>query len=124
MALTYATSTIITCLDAVDTAVGSAGSLVILATAGTTLVSYTLGAAAFDAASSNGTMTLAGVPLATAAAAAGDADRFEIRTSGSVAIIFGNVDTSGAELNLNSMSISSGQTVTVTSFKITGGNIA
>jgi hypothetical protein len=34
----------------------------------------------------------------------------------------GSVGTTGSDLNLNSVSITSGQTVSVSSFVITGGN--
>ena len=67
-------------------------------------------------------MTLQGVPLSVAASASGTAAKAELRTNGGTTIVSGlTVGTSGSDINLTSTSITSGQTVTVTSGVITHG---
>lgn len=66
--------------------------------------------------------TLQGVPLSVAASASGTAAKAELRTNGGTVIVTGlTVGTSGSDINLTSTSITSGQTVTVTSGVITHG---
>src|ERR1700722_14461305 len=61
------------------------------------------------------TATLAGVPLSATASATGTAALAEIRDLNSVSIITGlTVNTSGADIIINSTSITSGETVTCT----------
>ncbi len=68
----------------------------------------------------SGVATLLGTPLSAAASATGTAAKAEIRDSAGNVIISGlTVGTSGSDINLNSTSISSGQTVTITSGTIT-----
>ena len=52
----------------------------------------------------------------------GTAAWFRILTSGSVACIDGTVDTSGADLNLNSVSITAAAIVQITAATFTAGN--
>jgi len=55
--------------------------------------------------------------------ATGTATHFRIwQSNGTTAVIDGDVGTSGSDLNFNSTSITSGGTVSVTSFTITAGN--
>lgn len=69
---------------------------------------------------SAGVATLLGVPLSATASATGTANKAEIRDSAGTVIISGlTVGTSGSDINLNSVAISSGQTVTMNSGSIT-----
>lgn len=69
---------------------------------------------------SSGVLTASAITNATAGAT-GTAGHFRLCTSsaGTTCIVQGTVGTSGADLNLNSTSISSGQTVSISSFQIT-----
>lgn len=85
----------------------------------TVLATFTLSATAFGAAS-NGVITLAGVPLTVAASASGTATHFRLtRGNGTTVILQGTVGTSGAQLNLNTVTITSGVNVTITSGTVT-----
>ncbi len=53
---------------------------------------------------------------------AGTADWFRLVDNSGDPIIDGDVGTSGSDLNLNSVAISAGGTVSVTSFVVTAGN--
>jgi hypothetical protein len=101
---------------------GSAGSLVIgtsaLSGATGVLATITLPNPAFTEASQ--VLTLAGVPLSATASATGTAAKAEFRNNAGTVIVTGlTVGTSGSDINLNSVAISSGQTVTVTAGTIT-----
>ncbi len=83
------------------------------------LATFTLSATAFGAAS-NGVITLAGVPLTVAASASGTAAFFRILlNNGTTVVLQGTVGTSGAQLNLNTLAITSGVNVTITSGTVT-----
>lgn len=73
---------------------------------------------------SGGVGTLTGVWSAVAGGSGGTAASFRMYDSGAVCHLQGNVTASGGggDLTLNNTSISNGQTVTVSSFQITGGN--
>lgn len=115
-------------LDAITTAVGSAGKLQIYdgsrpATGGaatTKLAEFTLGTP-FSAGAS-GAALAPNLPANTTGLAAGTATWFRITTSGGTAVIDGSVGTSGADLNLNTTTISVALALSVTSFSITRGN--
>jgi hypothetical protein len=67
-------------------------------------------------------LTLNAIASGTAAST-GTATWFRIvQTDGSTHVLDGTVGTSGADLNLNTTSIVSGATVSITSFTITAGN--
>lgn len=121
MAITYTTTVKNLRLDAVVTAIGSAGVLEIGTTGmGTVLATITLGNPAGT--TSGGVLTFSGFPRSdTSADATGTAAVARIRTaSGGTDIITGlTVGTSGSDINLDSTSITSGQTVTITSASIT-----
>jgi hypothetical protein len=87
------------------------------AATGTLLVTFTLSATSFGAWSS-GSATLASVAAATAAAT-GTAGWFRVKNNAGTAVIDGTVGTSGAELNLSTVSIVSAGTVTITSGTLT-----
>lgn len=86
----------------------------------TLLVSLTIsGAFGTD---SNGTLTLGSVTNGTAGAS-GTADFFRIfKSDGTTVVMDGSVGTSGADLNLNTTTISSGQTVSITAGTIIRAN--
>lgn len=107
-------------VNAIDAGV-SAGTLEIGTSGmGTVLAAITL--ADPSATVSSGVLTFSGTPLSTSASATGTAAEAQIRDSNAVVVISGlTVATSGADINLNSTSISSGQTVEITSGTITHG---
>lgn len=115
-------------LDAITTAVGNAGKLRIYdgtrpatgGTATTLLAEFTLGSP-FAAAASSATLSPT-LPSNTTGITNGTATWFRITTSGGTAQIDGSVGTSGADLNLNTTTISTGVTVSITSFSIARGN--
>lgn len=96
---------------------GSQPSLDVAVT-GTLLATMTFGATAFGA-SSSGVATANAITSGTAGNT-GTAGYFAIEKSDSTVVATGSVGTSGADLNLNSLSISSGATVSCSSFTITG----
>lgn len=116
--------------DALDAYIGNAGKIIIYsgtepATANTALsgntvlATFTGGSPVFGAASS-GVITLQGVPLTVAASASGTASFFRIfKTDGTTVAVQGTVGTSGQQLNLNTLTITSGVNVTITSGTIT-----
>ena len=93
---------------------------------GTLLASLTFGATAFGAGSASGstgsrvvTATANAIGSATAGNS-GTAGYFALlKADGTTVNAIGSVGTSGADLNLNSLSISSGATVSCSSFTIT-----
>jgi hypothetical protein len=76
----------------------------------------------FAAAASGGVLTANSITPDSSADDTGTAAFFRLTTSGGTAIVQGSVGTSGTDLNLNTVSIQSGATVSVTSFVITEGN--
>ena len=89
----------------------------------TTLLAELTCNATFAAAASSGTLTLNAITADSSANATGTATWFRIvQSDGSTHVMDGNVGTSGSDLNFNSVSITSGGTVSVTSFTITAGN--
>ena len=89
---------------------------------GTKLAKLTFGATAVaSATASAGTVTAAANAIGSASAlATGTAGYFALlKSDDSTVVATGSVGTSGADLNLNSLSISSGATVSCSSFDIT-----
>jgi hypothetical protein len=122
MAVTYTTAVKNARLDAVTTAIGSTGVLEI----GTTGMASVLATIALGnpaaAAASGAVLTLSGFPRSdTSADATGTAAAARIRTaSGGTDIITGlTVGLSGSDINLDSLSITTGQTVTINSATLT-----
>jgi len=115
-------------LDAITTAVGNAGLLRIYdgtrpATGGaatTKLAEFTLGTP-FAAGAAAGVLSPT-LPSDATGLAASTATWFRVVTSGGTFVIDGSVSTSGADMNLNTTTISIGVTVSVTSWTITRGN--
>jgi hypothetical protein len=122
MAVTYTTAVKNARLDAVTTAIGTTGVLEIGTTGmASILATINLGNPA-AAAASGGVLTFSGFPRSdTSADNTGTAAAARIRTaSGGTDIITGlTVGTSASDINLDSTSITSGQTVTITSATIT-----
>lgn len=122
MAVTYTTAVKNARLDAVTTAIGTTGVLEIGTTAmGTVLATIALGNPA-AAAASGGVLTFSGFPRSdTSADATGTAAAARIRTAtAGTDIITGlTVGLSASDINLDSLSITAGQTVTINSASIT-----
>jgi hypothetical protein len=128
MAAGYSTTLRNAQLDAITTAVGNAGLLRIYdgtrpATGGaatTKLAEFTLGTP-FAAGAAAGVLSPT-LPSDATGLAASTATWFRVVTSGGTFVIDGSVSTSGADMNLNTTTISIGVTVSVTSWTITRGN--
>lgn len=136
MAVTYATTVktnrLQNVIDAiasktyvVGSGTASAGTLVIgtSALSGATGVLATITLSATPATIVSSTiLTISGVPLSATASATGTAALAEIRNNAGTVIVSGlTVGTSATDIILNSVSITSGQTVTLTSGTITHG---
>ncbi len=86
---------------------------------GTLLATLTFGAAAFGA-SAGGTATANAITSGTAAAT-GTAGYFAlVKSDGTTVVMTGTVGTSGADLDLSSLSVTSGVTVSCSAFTIAG----
>src|ERR1041385_353663 len=119
-------------LDAITSAIGASGFLDIYdgsqpANPDTAVTSQVILArlplsATFAPAASGGVLTANAITDDTSADASGTAAWFRIVTSGGTPIVDGTVGTSGADCNLNSVTIAAGQTVEVTSLTITHAN--
>jgi len=136
MTVTYATATVKTPrmqvmadviasrTPAAATGTATAGQLVIgtAALAGATGVLATIALPATAFTVSGAVATLQGVPLSATASATGTAALAEFRNNAGTTVISGlTVGTSGSDINLNSTSITSGQTVTITAGTLTHG---
>lgn len=121
-------------LDAIETAIGTAAVLkirtgavpadVATADSGTVLASLTL-PSDWLAAASSGSKAKSGTWQDTSADATGTAAHFRIYASdGTTAHLQGTVTVTGGggDLTLDNTSISSGQSVTISSFSLTDGN--
>jgi hypothetical protein len=130
MALGYASGLRNAQLDAITTFAGNSGKLRIYngtrpATGGTatTLLAELTCNATFAPAASSAVLTLNAITQDASADATGTATWFRlVKSDGTTHVMDGDVGTSGSDLNLNSTSITSGATVSVTSFTITCGN--
>ena len=115
-------------LNEITTTVGNAGVLTIYngtrpatgGTATTALVAFTCGTP-FAAAAASGVLSPT-LPSATAAVATGTATWARLTTSGGTFVADFSVSTAGAEINLNSTSLTISVNVTLTSWTITDGN--
>lgn len=125
----YATALRNAQLDAITTYAGSAAKLRIYngtrpatgGTATTLCAEFTLGSP-FAAAASSGVLSPT-LPAATTGAAACTATWFRVvKADGTTHVIDGSAGTSGADLVLNTTTISSGVAVSITSWTITRGN--
>lgn len=132
MALSYSTAIRNAQLDQITSNVGTTAKLriysgtrpanVAAAITGTQLAELTCNAT-FAPSASGGVLTLNSITADSSADATGTATHFRLwNSAASTAMIDGDVGTSGADLNLNSVSLTSGGSVAVTSFTITAGN--
>jgi len=84
------------------------------------LVVITLGDPSFSVGGTPAVLTMSGAPKSGTATGTGTAALARIKDGGGVAIVSGlTVGTSGQDINLNSASITAGQTVTISSGTIT-----
>jgi hypothetical protein len=104
----------------IDNNAAAANLLIGTAAMATTLVTIPLSKPSFTV--SGNAMTMAGVPHSGTASATGTAAAAQINDGGGTAQVTGlTVGTSGTDIVLNSTSITSGQTVTITAGTITHG---
>lgn len=133
MAITYTTTLINNQLDEITGYAGASALLRIYdgtppadvdtALSGNTLLAQLTCNATFAPAASGGTLTLNAISDDTSADNTGTASFFRIyQSNGTTQVMQGSVGTSGADLNLNSVSLSAGANVAVSSFVVTGGN--
>lgn len=85
---------------------------------GTLLAELTLADPSFGAAAT-GVATVAGTPLSVTAVAAGTATWFRVLDSNGVAVVDGSVGVSGADLIVNTATVSTGLTVEITDGTLT-----
>lgn len=84
------------------------------ATVGTQLASFSFSAAASQGTPSAGSMTLVFAATTVVATGTGTADYFRINSSAPAALIQGTVGTSGADWNLSSVSVTTGDNIAIT----------
>lgn len=120
MAITYSTTVKNARLDAVVTAIGATG-VIEIGTSGMAAILATISLNSPAGSTSGGILTLSGFPKSDIADATGTAASARIRTAtGGTDIITGlTVGTSGADINLDSVSITSGELITLTAATIT-----
>ena len=129
MALAYPATLRNARLDAITTAVGTAGFIRIYdgvrpATGGTVtvLLAELTVAGAFAPAAAAGVLTVNTVTQDSSANATGTATWFRVVTSAGVFVIDGSVAVSASDMNLTTTSIVLGGPVAISSFTITSGN--
>jgi hypothetical protein len=133
MAISYVTATRNNMLANITSAIGTSGRLRIYAgtppanantaLAGPNVILADLAlSSTFAPAPSTPGLLQANAITAANASNTGTATFFRLTTSAGAAVVQGTVGTSGADLNLDSTSITSGVSVAVTSFTITEGN--
>ena len=86
------------------------------------LAELTLNTTSFPAASS-GSMTANAITDDSSANATGTASWFRIESSAGAAVVDGDVSTAASDLNLNTVSITSGVAVSISSLVLTAGNV-
>jgi len=101
-----------TVVDALDSGTGNPKMLILDNTA--QLVSISLQTPAAFGAASGGTASLNGSPSGTASAT-GTADTFKLQDRNGNDLVTGTVGTTGSDLNLSNVSLSSGDKITITS---------
>lgn len=119
-------------LDEITAAIGSSGLLRIYtgtqptnpdtALSSNTLLATLPLSSTFAAGASSSTLTASAITSDSSADNTGTATWGSLLTSGAVRVVDFTVGTSGADLNLNSVAIQSGATVSCSSFVITAGN--
>ena len=132
MALSLTTTVRNNMLDQITTAISTSGLLRIYdgtppANVGTALSGNTLLAtlplsSTAAPGASAGVLTFSTITADSSADATGTASFFRLLTSGATAVVQGTVGTSGADINFNTVSFTSGSNVAVSSLTITAGN--
>lgn len=93
------------------------------ALSGNTLLAELVCGSPFAGSAASGVLTVTNPTNDTSADATGTASFFRlVKSDGTTVVMDGSVSTSGADLNLNTVSITSGGTVSVTSWTITSAN--
>ena len=127
-ALAYSTTVKAGKMNAIGTAVGNAGTLIIYngtqpatcGTATTALATFTLGS---PFAPTTATATISpNLPAVVTASNTSTATWFRVSTSGASCMFDGTVGTSGSDLNLATTALVTGLTVSITSWTMTSGN--
>jgi hypothetical protein len=120
MAVTYTTTVKNARLDAVVTAIGSTG-VIEIGTAGMAAILATITLNASAGTSSGGVLTFSGFPKSDIADGTGTAAAARIRTAvGGTDIVTGlTVGTSASDINLDSVTITTGELITLTAATIT-----
>lgn len=113
MAITLSTTARNAANNAVVTLANS-GHLVLLS-GSTALCTINLAATAFTT-SSNGSVSANGLPISGSASNSGTADGYRVETSGSTSLWTGTVGVGTGDLQASSLSITSGQIVTINSW--------
>lgn len=132
MTISIATATRNAMLNAITTAAGASALLRIYDGTRATDANTAVGAqtklaelvcnATFAPAASGGVLTLNAIANATALASS-TATWFRLTVAGgATTILDGSISTSGSDMNLNSVAISSGATVSISSATLTAGN--
>jgi hypothetical protein len=116
--LTFSTTLASTLADAVDTAVGAAGTLEFQTSGNAEVATLTLSNPAFDSAV-DGLITLEGVPLSDTDASAGTMAKFVLKNAGTTIVVTGTVGVSGEAINFSGgVAVESGDTVELTALTI------
>jgi hypothetical protein len=120
MAVTYTTTVKNARLDAVVTAIGATG-VIEIGTSGMAAILATITLNASAGTSSGGVLTLSGFPKSDIADGTGTAAAARIRTAvGGTDIVTGlTVGTSASDINLDSVTITTGELITLTAATIT-----
>lgn len=115
--------------DAITTAVGNAGTLIIrtgappadcaAADSGSVLATHTLGSP-FAPGASGGVLSPT-LPSNVNASGTGTAGHWRVKTSGGTTVAQGTCGTSGADMNLNTTSLVTGGPVQISSWSLTEG---
>jgi len=109
-------------VDLVDVGAAANGTIVIYSggVGGTTLATFTTAGTAFGNAST-GTATLQSTPISATAAATGTVNAFTLRDQDNAEVLRGSVTATGGggDITVDNTSITSGQTVNITSFTFT-----
>jgi len=105
-------------VDAVDAGTGAAGDIVIQTTASATLCTIDLDATAAFGAAATGVASITGTPTGTAGAT-GTAGQFKLRNASNAALATGDVGVGTETMVISNASISSGDTITITTMTVT-----
>jgi len=120
MSVVYSTTVKNARLDAVIAQIGATGTLELLTAGSAVLATFTLNNPAGT--SGSGVLTFSGMPKTVTATGTGTAAQAQIKAAGTPVITGLTVGTSGSDINLSgTASITTGQSVTLTSATITAG---